>query len=365
MAREIVLNQLADAQEAVQAAVAELEAGNLVCLPDECGWHLLGLSTRAGTAAKLQAAGQDLSRRVETVVLAHPQAVADYMTEPSRLFLKLGARCWPGPVVLRGGEGRADGLIRQWPQESQKWGATSQGRAFFCPAEPVTQHVLRGLSAPALGLLGCHDGKGLPGGLGDQASLIISTPNTRFSEPPTVVGVTENGLQVEQPGVVSERMLARLAGEVFLFVCTGNTCRSPMAEAMFRKFLADRLRCREDELLDRGYIIVSAGLAACQGAAASPEAVELLRRDGIDLNSHESQPVTEDLLLHCDRIITMTRNHRDAVLSAFPDLAGQVRLLSSEGLDISDPMGAGINEYTRCRDEIASHLQKLLDEIVP
>jgi protein-tyrosine phosphatase len=170
-------------------------------------------------------------------------------------------------------------------------------------------------------------------------------------------------MRVEKIGVVSERMLARLAGEVYLFVCTGNTCRSPMAEALFRKMLSDRLKCREDELLDRGFVVISAGLAAYKGAPASPEAVELLGDEGMDLSGHESQPVTEELLLHCDRIFTMTRSHREALLSAFPELAGQVRLLSPQGRDVSDPIGAGMEEYVRCRDEIASALEDLLDEI--
>src|SRR5690606_38607488 len=102
---------------------------------------------------------------------------------------------------------------------------------------------------------------------------------------------------------VSERMLARLAGEVYLFVCTGNTCRSPMAEALFRKMLADRLECREDELMDHGFVVISAGLAAYKGAPAAPESLEILRREGIDLSAHESQPVTEELLFHCDHIL--------------------------------------------------------------
>ncbi|MEQ9068753.1 MAG: hypothetical protein RLO18_18610, partial [Gimesia chilikensis] len=60
---------------------------------------------------------------------------------------------------------------------------------------------------------------------------------------------------------------------MYLFVCTGNTCRSPMAEGLFRKLLSDKLGCQEDELSDRGYIVASAGLAAAMGAPPSPEGV--------------------------------------------------------------------------------------------
>jgi protein-tyrosine phosphatase len=104
-------------------------------------------------------------------------------------------------------------------------------------------------------------------------------------------------------------------------------------------------------------------LAAHHGSAASPEAVNLLHEQGVDLSGHESQPITEELLSHSDHILTMTRSHRDAVISAYPELAQQVRLLSPQGQDVPDPIGAGIEEYVRCRDEITEHLRHLLGEI--
>lgn len=136
-----------------------------------------------------------------------------------------------------------------------------------------------------------------------------------------------------------------------------------MAEAIFRKMLADHLHCREDELMDHGYVVISAGLAAYHGAPASPESLALLRDDGIDLSAHESQPVTEELLLHCDQILTMTRNHRDAVLSTYPELARQVRLLSPHSEDVPDPFGASVEDYVRCRNIITECLKQLLAEI--
>ncbi|SFI07757.1 arsenate reductase/protein-tyrosine-phosphatase family protein [Planctomicrobium piriforme] len=366
MPREIFLDQIADTQEAVQAVVAELEAGELVCLPDDCGWNLLGLATHDSSATLLQrsAAQGDATptQQQSAVSIPHPSVVNDYVTDASKLFSKLSVRCWPGPVVLRGGAAQTEGLARQWPKASQTWGLTERGRAFYCPADSFSQEVLRAVSAPALSLIG-QPAERDENIQGREISLIVRSATPRFSSPPTVVAVNGQQFQVERPGVVSERMLERLAGEVYLFVCTGNTCRSPMAEALFRKMLADRLRCREDELMDHGYVVLSAGLAAYKGAAASPEAVDLLRRDNVDLSSHESQPVTEELLFHCDHIFTMTRSHRDALLSAYPELADQVKLLSPQNHDVPDPIGAGMDEYIRCRDSIARHLQRLLDDI--
>ncbi len=361
MPREIFLDQIADAREAVRTAVTELEAGEVVCLPDECGWHLVGLATHHSSSQLLKIA-TEASQGQMAVGIPHACMVNDYVTEVSRLFSKLSSRCWPGPVILRGGAGHLEGLARQWPTESQNWALGASGRAFYCPAEPFAQQVLSAVSAPTLSLVGATPD--WPSRLSDkEVSLHVRASRPRFTVAPTVVSVQGAKLQVEFQGVVSERMLERLAGEVYMFVCTGNTCRSPMAEAIFRKMLADRLKCREDELMDHGYVVLSAGLAAHRGASANPDAVTLLRREGIDLSEHESQPVTEELLFHCDYIFTMTRSHRDALLSSYPELADQIKLLSPENQDVPDPIGAGIDEYFRCKETITNHLQRLLEGI--
>ena len=348
--------------EAVHAAVAELEAGKLVLLPDETGWNLVGLAIaeQAGKALSQVAGGSD--SLLPALNLPDPAMVRDYLREPTPLFQKLAARCWPGPVLLRCGSGQPDGLSRQFPAGNRDWALNSEGRVFSCPAHPFTREVLARVSAPLIGLIG-PESSGVYESAGEDLTLLIRTSENRFESPPTVVATEGNELIVERAGVVSERMLSRLAGEVYLFVCTGNTCRSPMAEAIFRKMLADRLNCREDELLDHGFTVLSAGLAAYRGAAASPEAVQLLRQSGIDLSGHESQPVTEELLFHSDHILTMTRSHKDALLSAYPELTESVRLLSPHNEDVPDPIGAGLDEYHRCRDEITQHLEKLLSDV--
>lgn len=144
------------------------------------------------------------------------------------------------------------------------------------------------------------------------------------------------------------------ARKTILFVCTGNVCRSPMAEALMRHFLQER-----DDIA-----IFSAGMNAPKGARASQPAVEALSEMGIDLGDFRSQPVTEELLERCTHVFTMTREHRRLIDLLFPEHGPKVRLLGEffqGGGDVPDPIGQGLPVYRRCRDVIKSALAQLLD----
>ena len=140
-----------------------------------------------------------------------------------------------------------------------------------------------------------------------------------------------------------------------IFVCTGNTCRSPMAEGLLKKLLGP----------DCGWKISSAGVHAGNGDSASSGAVEALRMLGINLTTHRSRRLTPEMIRTADLIVTMTRSHRDAVLDMDPKSEGKVFLLKSFGIaqcatDIYDPVGEALDIYCRVRDEIDAALPDLI-----
>ncbi|MEO2015220.1 MAG: low molecular weight protein arginine phosphatase [Fuerstiella sp.] len=147
-------------------------------------------------------------------------------------------------------------------------------------------------------------------------------------------------------------------------MCTGNTCRSPMAEAMFRHLACQYWGCSEDELRKHNMDVLSAGVAAADSAPASQEAIQVLKQKGIDLSQHLSRQVTEEMLAMSDLVLTMTSGHLQMLQNERPDLASRMRLLREEGCGISDPIGGGIEDYQHCASEISDCLKSILDELI-
>lgn len=126
---------------------------------------------------------------------------------------------------------------------------------------------------------------------------------------------------------------------MLLFVCTGNTCRSPMAAAL----------CRS-----RGIDAQSAGLSAASGSPATPQAIRAAHRHGADLTDHLSRPVTRALLQTADRVFVMTAAHAIALQTRFPEAAPRVTVLKPA---IPDPYGGDDAVYEDCILHIAQALK--------
>ena len=357
---EVLDWQRADPRVVLQRAVQELSAGRLVVFPTDTGYHVAAsaLDAEALLALSQLSTADDAVLAVRDV--AHAVRWAPWLSNTAR---RLARRCWPDPVTLliehqSSGAGGTEGPSAEMP-------CTVRLRV---PAHEAPLAALDQLDAPLVLVPAGRDAAAaglLVEPLGEHVAVLIADDPAGEPLNPTVVRVQDAAWSVTQVGSISDEMLRGLMPTTILFVCTGNTCRSPLAEALCKKMLAERLGCPVAELPQRGFLVLSAGLAAMMGAEASPEAVEVARECGADLSGHRSQPLSAELLARADYLFAMTQSHLRALVPYCDPSGPQPRLLAREGCDVPDPIGAERQVYRDCAQQILRHLQDCLPEIEP
>jgi protein-tyrosine phosphatase len=196
------------------------------------------------------------------------------------------------------------------------------------------------------------------------ADLIIADQSATPGQPATVIAVDGESWEIVQPGAVPVEQVCQQLAYWIVFVCTGNTCRSPLAEALCKKLLADRLSCAIEELPSRGYYVLSAGVSALAGGPAAAEAEQVARSLGADLSTHRSQPLTMELAARADYLLGMTHSHVHALMDYFGHHGVVPRLLDPVG-DIADPIGGDQQVYDECGQQIWRQLEAFVAEVAP
>jgi protein-tyrosine phosphatase len=331
------------------------------------------LPTESGYFAAVNAAHFEAVDRLSGASLAPSESLALCLAGPEELERWTGAlapdvqrmtrRLWPGALSLLL-------PLRDFPHST----GTSSSRwvpdgvlKIRCPAHPVTEAVLIGAEFPVLALEIDR-----PAGTEQTAddfanresvSIVVSA-GPILTTPITKIIVDSSGWRLGASGGLSPDEIRSAAARWVVFVCTGNTCRSPMAATLCQTLLAARLGCGVSELPARGYQISSAGVAASQGDGASPEAIDVVRELGADLSEHRSRLLSMQLVAQADHLIAMTRNHLIAILSRYPVIGGTMRLLCGAEGDLDDPIGGGSEVYAACARSILRHLDRILLEMV-
>lgn len=139
--------------------------------------------------------------------------------------------------------------------------------------------------------------------------------------------------------------------KMVLFVCTGNTCRSPMAEIIFNQIAKGS-----------NWYARSAGLAALPGEKAMPQAIEAVAKRGLDLTKHQSHRLNQENLEKATLVITMTESHKESILYSFPEFEDKLYSFGEiAGKNIPDPYGSRIEIYEGVAETISAGLKNIED----
>ncbi|MBA4064150.1 MAG: hypothetical protein C0501_10640 [Isosphaera sp.] len=348
-----------DPSELVRAVREALAAGAVAVLPGDCGYVGLVNPAAPGAAdrlAALAAGGAD-----------PPAVLAWGSDDPAGLGLAAGpaarrlmVRAWPAPLAVA-----VPGIPdwpAAWPAEVRAALAAAGAVRFRCPEHPLAEAAVPALDQPALAVdTFLPTPEAVLDLVADPDAFAVSAGELPVDGRPTVVRADADGYAIERDGLFPADEVAKFAARIVLFVCTGNTCRSPLAEGLAKKLLADRLGCGVGDLPRRGVWVLSAGVAAYGGGPATDEAAAVAAEWGADLAAHRSRPVNPQLLAAADAVVAMTRGHARALADRYPGVGPEPRLLGGEE-DLNDPIGAGLDVYRECARAIAGHLERFLPE---
>ncbi len=257
-----------------------------------------------------------------------------------------------GRVYYSGAEGKSSTIGLRYPDCRIACGLINESGC-----------VVIASSANRAGAAPPTDGAGVLDQLSGDIDLLLDCGPTQYRGPSTIARIHEHHAEIVRQGVLDERTVCRLATNNILLVCTGNTCRSPMAEGLLKSLLAERLDCDIAELHRNGYRVSSAGTAATNGAPAAAEAVQAVKEKGIDIADHRSTALSLELIRDAQIILAMTAGHRTAI--AGWDQAAQDRCFLVGGeRGVDDPIGGSLDVYRLCRDRIEAGLRAQLTEVV-
>jgi len=333
-----------------QSSSATLAQGQLLAIAGTDGIELFGNARDGEIVPRMRqraASGGEC-----TLVVAGVDAADLWVTDLSVLEKRLLRRCWPGPLTLQLDESRAAVLATRLPETLGELTQSLPLVGLRLPSHPELLRVLQRLDTPLVNL-------SLPSGTIEKNDLQLPAPIERD----TVVRVENEKWSIVRSGELSTEQLQLQSICVILFICTGNTCRSPLAEALCKKRLAARLGCSPAELVDRGYLVLSSGLAAMRGDPAAQPAIEVAAELGASLEQHASQPLDARLAMQADYIVCMTNGHLQLLQSGLGSFADGARLLREDGRDIADPIGQDLEVYRACAKEMDEQLEHFLQSV--
>lgn len=356
-----------DPRDLVHLAVQAIAEGHIVALPSSSAYLLVASGLKKQAVQQLEGIERNDPGFGLSLIARSADETLDYFPDVTPAARRLAKKSWPNPVVFKLKDAHASSVLRCLdPAVCSALHQGSDRISVWQPKHQVLDHVCKLSSGPlicALAMNASHhvamDIASIPSG---RYVLAIDSGSIEEVGEPTVVDIDENRGRIVHPGIVREQDLKTLNQWTVLFVCTGNTCRSPMAQAMMQRKLAERF----PKLVQgdsTAVVALSAGVSAFGGDPASHGACAAIRTFGATLDHHQSTQLNSELVEQADLILAMGSRHRQVILSQWPSVAAKVHLISPDGGEISDPFGGPLEMYQRCALQLDQYTTYWIDRL--
>lgn len=343
----VKIDSLAPEFYLVNEAAEVLKAGGLVIIPTETVYGIAANKLNKDAIDRLYKIKNRPQDKPFSVHIERKDRIEEFARAVPVCAYKLIDKFWPGPLtlLLKSKDMGKVGL-RMPDNEIVLKVIEEAGVPVVCPSANIS-----GKPAPVTFQEAIKDLEGL-------VEFAIDAGNTRLGAESSVIDLTVEPLKIIRQGALKKEEIEAVAKKkTVLFICSGNSCRSVMAQELLKKLLKEKNR-DDVEVLSAGTLILS-GLGITEGTK------EVLRREGIDASGHRSQRVTKEMIKKSDLILVMEKLHEEKILSLAPEVKNRLFLLkefakiNDNNLNIADPIGKPLEFYEKTFQVIKEAVERI------